>query len=283
MTDWEKGFLMLTCPLGDPYAKPLTTAQFRTLAKRVQARTAPKEDRNMCPQDLFDLGYDEEMADRILRLLGRKPLLEQYLTEAARYGCYAIARNSRQYPQRLRDILGEDAPASLWLKGDAALLDTPMVSLVGSRDLLPENRQFARRIGELAAQQGFTLVSGNARGADTEAQNACLYYGGRVISVVADKLQGQPIRENVLYISEHGFDCDFTAARALSRNHVIHAFGSKVYVAQCNYGKGGTWSGTYTNLKKKRTPVVCFDDHTEATQALQSLGATTADNSITNL
>ena len=210
----------------------------------------------------------------------QKAMLEQYLAKAAHCGCYAIARNSRQYPDRLRQVLGEDAPASLWLKGDSALLDTPMISVVGSRDLMEENQRFAQRIGLLAARQGYTLVSGNARGADSVAQEACLAAGGRVISVVADKLLKQKAQENVLYISEHGFDCDFTAARALSRNHVIHALGSKVFVAQCSLRKGGTWNGTYTNLKKHRSPVICFADGSAATQELCTLGATTADNTI---
>ena len=283
MTEWECGFLLLTCPLGDSRRKPLTTAKFRTLTQRVHVRRAPGEDRDLVEADLLAMGYTTGEAAHILQLLAQKPLLEQYLERASGCGCYAITRNSRQYPHRSRQLLGEDAPAALWLKGDSTLLDTPMISVVGSRDLFPENRRFAQRIGFLAAQQGITLVSGNARGADSIAQEACLAAGGRVISVVADKLQKQRYRENVLYISESGFDCDFTAARALSRNHVIHALGSRVFVAQCSLGKGGTWSGTYTNLKKKRTPVVCFADGSSATEALCALGATTADNTIESL
>ncbi|MBR4863964.1 MAG: DNA-protecting protein DprA [Oscillospiraceae bacterium] len=283
MTDWERGFLLLTCPLGDPGRKPLTTAQFRTLTRRVRQRTAPREDRDLVAADLLELGYAPLEADRILRLLAQKPLLEQYLAKAQRYGCYAVARNSRQYPKRLRQLLGEDAPASLWLKGDSSLLETPMISVVGSRDLFSENRRFAERIGQLAAREGYTLVSGNARGADRVAQDACLAAGGRVISVVADKLYQQHQRENMLYISENSFDSDFSATRALSRNHVIHALGSKVFVAQCSLGKGGTWSGTYANLKNKRTQVVCFADGSAATAELCALGATTADNTIEKL
>ena len=283
MTDWERGFLLLTCPLGIPGRKPLTTAQFRQLSQRVRERNAPKEDRDLVEEDLLALGYDASAAAHILQLLAQKSQLEQYLAKASCYGCYAVTRNSRQYPERLRQLLGEDAPAALWLKGNINLLETPMISVVGSRDLLLENRRFAERIGYLAARQGYTLVSGNARGADSVAQEACLRAGGRVISVVADKLQKQCIRENVLYISENGFDCDFSAARALSRNHVIHALGSKVYVAQCSLRKGGTWSGTYHNLKNKRTPVVCFADGSAATEELCSLGATTADNTIEKL
>lgn len=283
MTEGERGFLLLTCKLGDPYRKTLTVAQFRQLAQRVRERKAPKEDRNMIPEDLLQLGYGQDMAMRILKLLSQKEMLAGYLAEGERRGCYPLARNSRRYPDRLRQVLGEDAPVSLWLKGDEALLNTPMISVVGSRALLEENRRFARTVGRLAAEQGYTLVSGDARGADTEAQDACLQHGGRVISVVPDALQKYQSKKNVLYISEHGFDYDFTSSRALSRNHVIHALGSKVYVAQCGLGRGGTWNGTYTNLICKRTPVVCFADGSEAVARLVRLGATTADCNIRSL
>jgi DegV family protein with EDD domain len=54
------------------------------------------------------------------------------------------------------------------------ILKSPGISLVGSRDLNPINEEFAREAGKQAALQSYTLVSGNARGADKTAQNACL-------------------------------------------------------------------------------------------------------------
>ena len=39
---------------------------------------------------------------------------------------------------------------------------------------------------------------------------------------------------------------------------MIHAMGRKVFVAQSDYGSGGTWSGTVENLKAGWSPVyVC--------------------------
>ena len=116
------------------------------------------------------------------------------------------------------------------------------------------------------------LVSGNARGADSIAQKACLDAGGQVISVVADALMTQRDWDNVLYLSEEGFDCAFTSARALSRNRVIHALGEKTFVAQCSVGKGGTWSGTVRNLKEGWSPLFCFLDGSEAARQLVQLG-----------
>ena len=100
-----------------------------------------------------------------------------------------------------------------------------------------------------AAEEGLTLVSGNARGADRTAQEACLAAGGRVISIVADELSKQARRRNLLYLSEDDFDGAFSTQRALSRNRCIHALGRMVFVAQSDFGHGGTWDGTVKNLR----------------------------------
>lgn len=273
MNPREKGFLLLTSQLGDPQRKPLTVAQFRKLAARAREMKAPVDDRHMLPSDLTALGFTEETAQRILQLLSHKELLEYYLHKAKLAGCVPITRVSEGYPTAVRKKLGEDSPGCLWAKGDIAILQAPSVALVGSRDLRQKNREFAQEAGRQAALQGYTLVSGNARGADSVAQEACLKAGGRVISVMADKLETQSIRDGVLYLAEEDFDASFSAPRALSRNRVIHCLGQKTFVAQARAGVGGTWNGTQRNLRAGWSSVLCFDDGSEAFLQLQKQGA----------
>lgn len=269
----ERGFLLLTSPLGDPLRKPLTVAQFRQLAARARDMEMPMEDRDLTHGDLLKLGYDRDLAYRILHLLSQEDLLEHYLRRCKKAGCSAISRIGEDYPAILRKKLDPDSPATLWTKGDLSLLSKPAVALVGSRDIGPENRSFAWEVGTQAARQGYVLVSGNARGADRIAQTACLRAGGEVIIVVADELEKHTQAENCLYISEDGFDLPFSAQRALSRNRVIHALAEKTFVAQCTYGTGGTWDGTVKNLTNRWSPVFCFADGAEGTQQLIQMGA----------
>ena len=273
MTPRERGFLLLSSNLGNPERKPLTSAQLRTLSQRAAVKQKPEADRDLEMTDLLALGYDREMAQRILALLDEEELLEYYLRRSARSGCVPITRVSDGYPIRLRQRLGEESPGVLWAKGDVAIMARPGIALVGSRDIRPENRRFAEEVGRQAALQGYVLISGNARGSDRIAQDACLSAGGRVISVVADELEKQPMKENVLYLSEEGYDSAFTSLRALSRNRVIHALGEKTFVAQCRLAQGGTWSGTVQNLRHGWSPVFCFLDGTEAASQLTQLGA----------
>ena len=272
MNPRERGFLLLTSYLGDPERKVLTVAQLRSLALRMKVSEQPMENRDLRKSDLTRLGFDDEFADRVVSLLAQEDMLDAYLSKAATWNCVPITRVSDHYPQILRQRLGLDSPGCLWARGDVEILNTPAISLVGCRELNGPNREFAKAVGHRAAEQGLTLVSGNARGADRAAQEACLEAGGRVVSIVADSLNRIPPR-NLLYLSEDGFDEEFSAQRALSRNRCIHTLGRMVFVAQSDLQKGGTWSGTVKNLRFGWSPVVCFRDGSESASQLEKMGA----------
>ena len=273
MTGSERGFLLLTSHLGNPDRRVLTTAQFRTLADRAAYAQIPLEDRELTAQDLTALGYGRDMAERILGLLQEEALLKRYIRRGLQLDCVPVTRVSEHYPLLLRRRLGLDSPGTLWARGSLSLLNSPAIALVGSRELRPENLAFAEAVGRHAAHQGITLVSGNARGADRAAQEACLRAGGRVISIVADELWKHPAQEGLLYVSEEDYDSPFTAQRALRRNRCIHALGRMVFVAQSDLKKGGTWDGTARNLRFGWSPVACFRDGSEASLELEQMGA----------
>lgn len=273
MNSREQGFLLMTSHLGDPDRKVLTVAQMRVLAECVRASEFPREDRPMTEEDVMALGYNRPSAQRIVGLLSETERLRQYAYRGVRSGCVPITRVTEDYPVLLRRRLGLNAPGCLWAKGDRALLNQPAIALVGSRELHPENQTFAREVGRQAALQGYVLISGNARGADREAQESCLASGGRVISIVADSLLKQPPRDNVLYLSEDSYDLPFSTPRALSRNSVIHSMGIFTLVAQCRAGVGGSWSGSVNNLHHGYSPLFCFADGSEGAAMLTDRGA----------
>ena len=274
MTAGEEGFLLLTGYLGDPERKPLTTAQFRDLTLRARAMSRPAVDREMTAEDLMAIGCNQAAARRILQLLSQTEQLLWYVKRGKKADCLPLTRISEAYPHRLRTALGMDAPGTLWYSGNPALLQRKKVSLVGSRDLRPENEAFAAEVGKQAALQGYVLVSGNARGADRTAQDSCLAHGGAVISVVAEELSKHRGDENLLCLSEEGYDLGFSAHRALQRNRVIHALSDQVLVAQCTLGRGGTWDGTKNNLRKGWSKVFCLRDGSKAMDELEQMGAT---------
>jgi len=270
LTAAEQGLLLLCCRLEDD-VQPLTLAQFRTLRQRVLAHRRPEDgDRELCRADLEAIGCSGGEADRILMLLDRRDVLEAQ----RRTGITACTWLGETYPRRLRERLGDDAPPVLFLLGDPGILQRDAIALVGSRDLTPLGRRYAEAVGRMAAESGYVLVSGNARGADRTAQDACLAAGGTVLSVVADRLLDYRPRAQVLYVSEEGPGVGFSAGRALRRNRLIHAAGRWTFVAQVRDGQGGTWDGSVRNLRHGWSPLFVPQDGSAGAETLCRLGAT---------
>ena len=257
-------------------AGALSLAQARELSRRARAAGIGEEDpfRDVTVKDVRRLGYSEYEAGHIVSLLGRERQLDGYLLAAEKADVAVITRLDARFPQRLREQLGARCPAALFCRGDLRLLQRPCISVVGSRHLAQPGAQFAAQAGRLAAREGFTLCSGDAMGADRTAQEACLRGGGSVLIFPATELVYCPVRENVLYAAEGGFELGFSAQRALGRNRFIHAMGEKTLVAQTGFGKGGTWSGSLDNLQHEYSPLFVFDDGSEGARALCARGAT---------
>lgn len=269
----EIGFLLLTSNLGNPGRKPLTSRQFWELMERSENMKSRDVSRDVDVYDFVSIGYSPKFAQHIVELLHDEVLLGWYLMQARKQGIVPITRATSCYPSIVRQRLGKDSPGCLWGRGDLSILNTKTIALVGSRELREENRKFAEEVGRQAALQGLTLVSGNARGADKTAQNACLRAGGKVISIVPDSLLDHRPRENVLYLSELSFDEGFSSHRALSRNKLIHCLGYRTFVAQSNLHIGGTWDGTTKNLRFGWSDVYCFEDGSQAVRELEQMGA----------
>lgn len=275
----EEGLLLLCCKLGQP-VRPLSPSEYKQLEAYVRAMnlTRSKDDfQEVTPKYLASLGYSEEMSQRIHSLLDRPEALKSYL--AAQPDISIITRISDRFPHRLRR-LGSDCPPALFCKGDTALLDSRCISLVGSRMLFPRGSAFARRIGTMAANEGFTLVSGGASGADSAAQEACLAAGGDVICFVPDRLESYSSRPHVLYCCAEGYDLPFSNTRALRRNFFIHAMGEKTFVAQCPRTAGGTWQGSRENLKHSWSELYVLNDGSEGADALARLGASFVEDDL---
>lgn len=275
MTAAERGVLLLCCALPDQTEKPLSMAQFQELSKRARTLGLGSADplRDLSERDFARLGYDAAHSARLVRLLERERELDAYLITAEKFGIYPVTRVSRNYPQRLRQVLGERCPAVLFVKGEVKALNARCISVVGSRELPAQNRAFAAAAGRKIAAEGFCLCSGGAVGADEAARRACVENGGRAVIFPAGRLTEYKVEKSSVFVSEQAYDAPFSAQKAHARNLLIHAMGEKTLVAHCRNGVGGTWSGTTENLRRTLSPVFVFDDKTEGAKALIARGA----------
>lgn len=68
--------------------------------------------------------------------------------------------------------------------GDAAILNQPTVSIVGTREVSSNGWQRAARIARELAAQRVVVMSGLARGVDTAALSAALRANGQVVGII---------------------------------------------------------------------------------------------------
>jgi DNA processing protein len=109
-------------------------------------------------------------------------LLERLLADQIRICCV----EDDEYPQLLRSIY--DPPYLFYYRGCLEILNEFCIGVVGSRAASAYGRVQARRFGNELARQGMTVVSGMARGIDTEAHHGCLEADGKTVAVLGSGL-----------------------------------------------------------------------------------------------
>jgi DNA processing protein len=128
------------------------------------------------------------------------PAAEQALAEEA--GARVLRFNAPAYPQRLAEL--PNPPLLLYVQGQLPAPGEPCVAIVGTRDPSAYGRRMAKRLAEGLAKAGVWVISGLAKGIDTEAQEACVSAGGRTVGVLGCGLaDGYPpwnkeLRERIL-------------------------------------------------------------------------------------
>ncbi|MGZ9586413.1 DNA-processing protein DprA [Paenibacillus marinisediminis] len=98
------------------------------------------------------------------------------------------------YPKRLLKV--EDSPEILFLRGELSLLDSIVISVVGSRKASEEGQNRARRLARLLSERGIIVASGLATGIDKSAHQGTHDAKKPTIAVI-----GTPI--NKVYPKEH--------------------------------------------------------------------------------
>lgn len=257
----RQAILLLCAPLPGP-AKPLTPSEYNLVVTwLVESGKRPGD--LLSESGLTGKFRHPKLAgDRLSGLLERKLALG--LEDWSATGLWVLARSDPDYPVRWKRLLGRSAPPLLFGAGRSGLL-SPSRSLgaVGSRDCSEEGLAFARAVGQRAADSGFTLASGGARGVDREAMLAAYEAGGIVVGVLADSLRKEALskryREMILsgrltLVSSFGPDARFTIGNAMGRNRLIYALCDAVVIADCE-DSGGTWSGAVDNQKQWQIPM----------------------------
>lgn len=103
---------------------------------------------------------------------------------AAKKDMSLVTAGEHSWPAGVDD-LGPHAPVALWVRGDAAVLTSASVAVVGARAATPYGEHVAADMSSELAGEGFSVVSGAAYGIDGAAHRSALTAGGRTVAFVA--------------------------------------------------------------------------------------------------
>ena len=106
-----------------------------------------------------------------------------------------IAANDANHPDRILG-LSEKTGIPLFIEGSVLKCDAGGIAIVGSRKPSLYGIKLAAKAAETAVKNGKTVISGLARGIDTESHRAALKSGGRTIAVLGTGI-------NVIYPEEN--------------------------------------------------------------------------------
>jgi DNA processing protein len=106
---------------------------------------------------------------------------ESEIQKIEEQGAGFLTHDCPVYPERLREIY--DPPAVLWYRGDTSLLALPGIAVVGTRHPTPYGCGMAQMLSRELAARGLVILSGMARGVDTEAHKGALDADGKTVAV----------------------------------------------------------------------------------------------------
>lgn len=158
-----------------------------------------------------------------------------------------------QYPDCLKRIY--DPPAFLFTKGNQLLFDTLAIGIVGSRTPSGYGKMLTQKLTAELVQNGFTIISGFARGIDTIAHKTALEKGGTTIAVLGNGLDIVYPSENKhlmdvfgsngLIISEYPFGTKPDAINFPKRNRLISGLSIGVLVTEAAAKSGALLTAMY--------------------------------------
>lgn len=163
-------------------------------------------------------------------------------------GVRALMCDAPRFPAGLRSFAG--SPPALFYRGLLDCLDQYSIGLSGSRNASEEGLRAARACGEEVASLSGVLVSGYAKGVDTEGHLSALSAGAGTVAVLAEGIDqfklraeyrsvGEAIDRGFLVVSQFPPSQRWTAGAAMARNQVVIGLSRALVVVEAR-GSGGT-------------------------------------------
>ncbi|TRZ93322.1 MAG: DNA-protecting protein DprA [Rhodocyclaceae bacterium] len=204
------------------------------------------------PQAIFEAGsralsaiIDPAAAERLLsHECGAD--IDTALDWAAQPGNQLLTLADADYPQSL--LSSDDPPVLLYAKGNTAVLNRPMLAIVGSRNATAQGARDAEAFAKALGDAGLTIVSGLALGIDAAAHRGALATAAGTVAVIgtgADRLYparnealARTIAEQGVVLSEFPLGTPALGSNFPRRNRIIAGLGLGCLVVEAALRSG---------------------------------------------
>ncbi len=182
-------------------------------------------------------------------------------TESASAQCMkTVIYGSEDYPDILVNI--PDPPVVLFYRGNLdKFISMPAIAVIGSRRCTTYGRKVARSLSRDFVRSGVAVVSGLARGIDSEAHRGVIEAGGVTMAVLGNGLDicyppehdrlSEKIIEKGVILSEYPPGTEPARYRFPERNRLISGFSKGVVVVEAGK-RSGTMITVNTALDQGR-------------------------------
>jgi len=161
-------------------------------------------------------------------------------------GAKVVTMFDRDYPARLHGI--KDQPIVLYYSGNLSVLDNA-VACVGTREPTEFGSVAAERMTGALADEGYTIVSGLARGIDSIAHRAAIEHNAPTVAVLgsgidtyssdsAINLVQEILEKGGLVLTEQPLGRDHDPTTLIRRNRIQTGVSLATFVMQCNIPSG---------------------------------------------
>ena len=178
----------------------------------------------------------------------KKYLKPEEVEEVAAQNLDAITIVDADYPEGFRNCF--KPPICLFYRGNKALISdrSKLLSYIGSREASSYGLLMAREIAKGLSENGYTIVSGMARGIDGEALRAAIEEKGRAIAILGSGIN-RPFPESNrdlyerlcsegLVLSEYPGDVEPHASHFPFRNRLIASCPKALIVGEAKQHSG---------------------------------------------
>ena len=191
-------------------------------------------------------GFNETLAENIICKENRENL-EKQLECLQKQNIKILTIEDKEYPKNLKTIY--DYPISIYVKGNEKILNMPSIGIVGCRESSPYGEKVAQYFAYHLSKRNINIISGLAKGIDSQSHIGAIKAKGNTIGVVGNGLDivypkenqylyDKMIEENGAIISEYPLGTKPEKMNFPARNRIISGMSQGILVVEAKKKSG---------------------------------------------